>query len=263
MHDAGRRTLEHLQNARELRKPEHRAGHQNKSLELLRSCFKDCSSRRGQKHARFFTCVPGKPKTSEWQMVYLKWWIKCIVVLCGSNLCRDSCTFWTCTWSVTSSSAAWLKSMCRGWSRFSRKSWGDEVVVVENTEGEDWMQFDICFVAICCLLLNGAWILGHFRSGHVYPLLWNDGCAGAAFKKHAAKRVEDQLLGNCFRWRESRWAPWKVGQHLRFRWELLGFLNSGIPRALGVVLHRGGAVRRFQRYCKVSDVPEVSGVQFL
>lgn len=138
MHDAGRRTLEHLQNARELRKPEHQAGHQNKSLELLRSCFKDCSSRRGQKHARFFTCVPGKPKTSEGQMVYLKWWIKCIVVLCGSNLCRDSCTFWTCTWSVTSSSAAWLKSMCRGWSRFSRKSWGDEVVVVENTEGEDF-----------------------------------------------------------------------------------------------------------------------------
>lgn len=240
MHDAGRRTLEHLQNARELRKPEHRAGHQNKSLELLRSCFKDCSSRRGQKHARFFTCVPGKPKTSEWQMVYLKWWIKCIVVLCGSNLCRDSCTFWTCTWSVTSSSAAWLKSMCRGRSRFSRKSRGDEVVVVENTEGEDFS----CNLIFACgdLLSFVEWSLNtqtfSFRTC-ISSTLERWMCR-RSFPKHAAKRVEDQLLGNCFRWRESRWALWKVGQHLRFRWELLGFLNSGIPRALGVVLDRGG-----------------------
>lgn len=183
MHDAGRRTLEHLQNARELRKPEHRAGHQNKSLELLRSCFKDCSSRRGQKHARFFTCVPGKPKTSEWQMVYLKWWIKCIVVLCGSNLCRDSCTFWTCTWSVTSSSAAWLKSMCRNVESILQKipRWWSCCGWEHRGRGLNAIWY--LLVVICCLLLNGVWILRHFRSGHVYPLLWNDGCAGAALQK--------------------------------------------------------------------------------
>ena len=160
MHDAGRRTLEHLQNARELRKLVELVIKTKASQPPSASSFLGLASRivpAGEdRNMQDFSRAPqgNKKKTSEWQMVYLKWWIKCKVVLCGSNLCWDSCTFWTCTWSVTSSSAAWLKSMCRGWSRFSRKAWGDEVVVVENTEGEDWMQFDIClwrFVVFCWL----------------------------------------------------------------------------------------------------------------